>query len=124
MLRRALLVIALGLLGVAAAAALAYATDRLTSQPIGLAEAPASAGDDLVPAALSGRGSAARPVVPRGSGGAAPRGGPVAPPVSPAPGFGPSSGAAPSRTVPGSTAHGDDDHDGKTHGGDGDHDDD
>ncbi len=118
MLRRALLVIALGMIGVAAAAALAYATDRLTSQPIGLAEAPASAGDDLVPAALSGPGSATRPV--------APRGGTAAPPVSPAPGFEPSSGAAPSRTVPGSTAHGDDghgDHHGKSHG-DGDHDDD
>lgn len=56
MARRALLIIALGVLGVAAAATVAYAATRLTSEPIGLADAPLSAGDDLAPAAVAGQG--------------------------------------------------------------------
>lgn len=56
MARRALLIIALGVFGVAAAATVAYAATRLTSEPIGLADAPLSAGDDLAPAAVTGQG--------------------------------------------------------------------
>lgn len=97
MARRALLMIALGVLGVAAAATVAYAATRLTSAPIGLADAPAKAGDDLAPSAVSGQGVDVRRTVTR----------PGSPDGTPATGA-----PAPLRS---------DDH---GHGGDKDHDDD
>jgi len=106
MARRALLLIALGAFGVAAAATVAYAATRLTSEPIGLADAPAKAGDDLAPSAVSGQGADVRRTVTRPG---SPDGGQGSPPGAEAPGAG---APAPSRS---------DDH---GHGGDHDHDDD
>lgn len=120
MVRRTILVIAVGLLGVAAAAGVTYAADRLTSQSIGLAEAPASAGDDLAPSALVPSDGAAGPrsgtttspmtpgTLPQPTGFASPGA-----PASPSAG----SGAA---EAPGGVSTGGDD----SHGADGDHDDD
>lgn len=96
--------IALGVLGVAAAATVAYAATRLTSAPIGLADAPAKAGDDLAPSAVSGQGADARRTVTRPGPPAAGQGSSPGTPATGAP--------APSRS---------DDH---GHGGDKDHDDD
>jgi len=96
--------IALGVLGVAAAATVAYAATRLTSAPIGLADAPAKAGDDLAPSAVSGQGADA----PRT----------VTPSAPPSTGLGSSPGTPPTGAP---APSGSDDH---GHGGDNDHDDD
>ncbi len=110
MIRRLLLWTALGLLGVAAAAGVTLAADRLTSQRIGLADAPVSAGDDLAPAALTPAATGPRRV--RRPPAVAPTTTtttwrpPATAPTAPPPGAGASPGTAPNGSGADDRSHG------------------